>query len=78
MAAHLFCLAGIDQQKCPSGEAEKEDLFRAGLGEKEVCFDNTTILQEKFHGMILTHFPGLRDGGGFRFLKDKKWTLYHN
>ena len=67
MAAHLFCLAAIDQQKCPSGEAEKGDLSRAGLGEKEVCFNVTTISQEKFHRMILTHFSRLRDGGGFDF-----------
>ena len=74
---NFFCLAIAEQQKCPSSEIEKEDLFRAGLGEKEICFDDMHISQENFHDKVISHFPRLKDGGGFRFLKGKVIIFSH-
>ena len=42
---------------------------RAGLGEKEIAFEDAIISQEDFHEIILEHYPRLREGAGFRFLK---------
>lgn len=41
---HRFvCLAYRDQCKIPTSDVEKDDLFRAGLGEKEVVFDSLQL-----------------------------------
>lgn len=67
---HKFCcLAFKDQYRSPTTEASKEELYRAGLGDKEITFDDLSMSQKEFHELILEHFPRLRDGGGFRFLK---------
>lgn len=71
----FFCLAYTDQEKSPTCDAEKDELFRAGLGEKEICFEDVTISQEEFHEIIQDHFPRLREGGGSRFLKGRICTL---
>ena len=63
------CLARVDQQKIPTLDKEKEELFLAGLGEKEIFFNNIDIDSNEFREIILEHFPRLKDGGGFRFLK---------
>ena len=65
----FFCLAYTDQDKCPTYEADKDELYQAGLGEKEIVFEDVNISQEEFHDVILEHFPRLREGGGFRLLK---------
>ena len=71
----FFCLAYIDQGNSPTSEASKDELFRAGLEEKEILFENVNISQEEFHKIILDHYPRLRDGGGFRFLKGERKSL---
>ena len=65
----FYCLAYTDQDKSPTCEALKDELFRAGLGEKEISFEDSNISQEEFHDIILNHYPRLQEGGGFRFLK---------
>ena len=65
----FFCLAYMDQCKSPTSEADKEELFRAGLGEKEIAFEDVNISQEEFHDVILENFPCLQGWGGFRLLK---------
>lgn len=67
----FFCLAYIDQEKSPTCEADKDELYRAGLGEKEITFEDATVSQEEFYEIILDNYPRLRQGGGFRFLKGK-------
>lgn len=67
---HKFmCLAYIDQDRSPTTDFEKEELYRAGLGEKDVAFENLEIEQSEFRDIILENFPRLETGGGFRFLK---------
>ena len=49
---------------------DKDELYRAGLGEK-ITFEDATVSQEEFHENILDNYPRLREGGGFWFLKGK-------
>ena len=65
----FFCLAYKDQTRSPTTEADKEELFRAGLGEKELTFNDVNMNQQDFHHLILEAFPRLKKAGGFRFLK---------
>lgn len=71
----FFCLAFKDQERIPTTEGEKEELYRAGLGEKEITFEDVEMGREEFHESILDAFPRLKEGGGFRFLKGK-WHLF--
>ena len=67
---HSFvCLPYCGQNKIPTREIEKDDLLRAGLGEKEVEFHNLEIGAEAFRDLMYDKFPPLRSGGGFEFLK---------
>ena len=66
---HKFvCLAYTDQQ-VPVREAEKDELFAAGLGEKEIVFDDLFASAEDFRDILYEAFPQLRDGGGYQLLK---------
>ena len=47
----------------------KDVLFKAGLGEKEIEFNNLDASPEEFREVILNAYPKLRDGGGYQFLK---------
>ena len=73
----FYCLAYTDQDKSPTCEADKDELYRAGLGEKEISFEDSNISQESFHDIILHHYPRLQEGGGFRFLKGKIVGFYN-
>ena len=42
--AKFFCLAYTDQEKSPTSEASQDELFRAGLGQKEILFEDANIL----------------------------------
>ena len=64
-----MCLAYTGQERIPTTEFDKEKLYQAGLGEKEVVFDDLDLSEEDFKEVILQAFPRLRAGGGFRFLK---------
>ena len=67
---HKFvCLAYRDQDRIPTTDADKEELFQAGLGEKEIHFDSLDIEQDEFKEILFSNFPRLKDGGGFQFLK---------
>ena len=67
---HKFvCLAHIGQEKVPLREKEKDELFVAGLGGKELEFDNLEASEEEFQETIFEGFPQLRDGGGYQFLR---------
>lgn len=61
-----FCLAYVGRSRLPTSEAEKDDLFEAGLGEKEVEFDQLDISADKF---LFEAFPRLRDAGGYQICK---------
>ena len=67
---HKFvCLAYKDQERIPTVDADKEELYQAGLGEKEVAFETLDISQVEFRNLLLEHFPRLKEGGGFQLLK---------
>lgn len=67
---HKFCcLASRDDTRSPTTDAGREQLARAGLGFKEIEFEDLYATQQEFHDIILENFPRLEDGGGFRFLK---------
>ena len=67
---HKFvCLAYIHQTKIPSTDAEKEELYQAGLGEKEISFESLDMSQADFRNILLHNFPPLNKGCGFQLLK---------
>ncbi len=67
---HTFvCLALCNQTRIPTKEVDKDDLMRAGLGEKVISFDEFDIGAEEFRQVLFDHFPTLKDGGGYEFFK---------
>ena len=67
---HKFvCLAYRDQIKIPTTDFEKDELYQARLGEKEIVFESLDINQADFRSIILETYLRLVAGGGFRFLK---------
>ena len=67
---HKFvCLAHRDQDRIPTTDAEKEELYLAGLWEKEIEFESLDIPLSEFCEKLFKSFPRLRDGGGFQLLK---------
>ena len=67
---HRFvCLAYHDQEKIPTADVEKDDLFAAGLGEKEVEFETLDMNGEEFRDLLYREFPKLREAGGFQLCK---------
>ena len=38
-----MCLAYCGQSKLPSSEAERDELFEAGLGEKDIEFEDVEV-----------------------------------
>ena len=65
----FYCLAYVGQSRLPTSEAEKDDLFEAGLGEKEVEFDQLDISADEFKEVLCEAFPQLRDAGGYQICK---------
>ncbi len=53
----------------PTTDAEKEELYQAGLGENMVEFESLQLTKEQFKGVIYKAFPPLQSSGGFQFLK---------
>ena len=70
----FFCLAFTGQDKSTTCEAEKDELFRASLGERDIVFEDVNISQEEFHAIIIDNFPRLQEGGGIRFLEGVIWN----
>ncbi len=67
---HRFvCLAYKDQDKTPTTDFEKDELRRAGLGEKEVVFSSLGLDVDEFKEVLFASFPRLREGGGYQMLK---------
>ena len=67
---HKFmCLGYCGQARLPCSETERNDLFEAGLGEKEIEFESLSCSPNAFQDIIFTAFPQLRDAGGYQFLK---------
>ena len=67
---HRFvCLGYREQDRIPTTDFDKDELFQAGLGEKEISFPSLEIDATSFKELILSTFPKLRDGGGFQLLK---------
>ena len=67
---HKFmCLAYCGQSKLPSSEADRDELFEAGLGEKTIEFENINCSPNEFRETIFSAFPQLRESGGYQFLK---------
>lgn len=67
---HRFmCLAYHDQEKIPTTEQDKEDLYKAGLGEKMVAFPDISASREEFVDVLFEEFPKLSSAGGFELCK---------
>ena len=67
---HRFvCLAWKDQGRVPTTDTEKDDLMKAGLGEKTIEFSSLDMSAEEFRDEIYSAFPKLQEGGGFHFCK---------
>ena len=50
---HFVCLGYFDQPKIPTTDTEKDDLFKAGLGEKEIEFSSLQMSSEEFKDVII-------------------------
>ena len=69
---HQFvCLSCCQQKKVPTTEVERNVLFEAGLGRKEVEFDSLDMDSQEFRDFISESFPRLREGGGYQFCRCK-------
>lgn len=44
----FICLASVDQTRIPTREYEKDELLEAGLGEKEIAFEDHHISADEF------------------------------
>ena len=67
---HRFvCLANHAQQKIPTTDSEKDMLYKAGLGEKVVEFEDMNANAEDIRDLLYCVFPKLEFGGGFVFCK---------
>ena len=72
---HKFvCLAYVGQDKMPMSDYDKEELYQAGLGEKEIIFKSLDLSQQQFRDVLMNEYPRLRDGGGFQLLKGNLYT----
>ena len=55
---HKFvCLAHRDQDHIPTTDAEKEELYQAGLWEKEIELNHSTYLRVNFEKSCSNLFP---------------------
>ena len=65
---HRFvCLAYCDQYKIPTSDVEKDDLLRAGLGEKEVVFESLDLDADEFKKVLYEAYPQLEAAGWFSY-----------
>ena len=64
---HKFmCLAFCGQSQAPASEIDRKELFEAGLGEKEIEFDNLDCSPSEFRETIFATFQ-LCEAGGYQF-----------
>ena len=67
---HRFvCLANPEQQRIPTTDNEKDELYKAGLGEKLIEFNNINADAEQIRDVLYTAFPKLENAGGFVLCK---------
>jgi len=67
---HKFvCLAKYKQRRLPTTDHEKDVLFMAGLGEKEIEFFDLKMDAGEFRDLLYQYYPSLKDGGGYQFFK---------
>ena len=67
---HRFvCLAYYDQPRITTTDADKDELIKAGLGEKCIEFPSLDINGEEMCDIIYSAFPKLKDGGGFELCR---------
>ena len=67
---HKFvCLSSHIQECITTKDVDKDNLFRAGLGEKEIEFHDMHLDGTEFRDLLYEAYPKLKDGGGFQFLK---------
>ena len=67
---HRFvCLSYVGEYKVPTSAVTKDDLLKAGLGEKNIEFSSLDIPAEEFRDVIYDNFPKLRNGGGFELCR---------
>ena len=69
MAPQVCVPSPRDQDRIPTTDAEKEELYQAGLWEKEIEFESLDIPQSEFREKLFKCFSRLRDGGSFQLLK---------
>ncbi len=63
---HRFvCLAYFEQQRIPTTDGEKDELIKAGLGEKCVEFSSLNLNGQEINNVLISAFPRLKDGGFF-------------
>jgi hypothetical protein len=63
------CLGFYGQKKIPTTESERDELFEAGLGRKEVEFPSLDMDANEFRELVFETFPKLCDGGGYQFCR---------
>ena len=67
---HRFvCLADHEQQRIPTTDTEKDALYKAGLGEKMVEFEDMEANAEEIRDLLYCVFPKLKSSGGFVLCK---------
>ena len=65
----FYCLGRVDCNTIPRKEYDKDELFSAGLGEKDIHFDDLDASAVEFRAMILETYPKLKGAGGYQFMK---------
>ena len=67
---HRFvCLAYYDQPKIPTTDGEKDELIKAGLGEKIIEFPSLNANGDDLSDILYSTFPKLKEGGGFELCR---------
>ena len=62
-------MAYRDQCRIPTTDFDKDELYEAGLGIKEVEFNSVDMSSEEFREVMLESYPKLKDAGGYLFFK---------
>lgn len=67
---HRFvCLAYMGEGKRPTSAMTKDELLKAGLGEKTIEFPTLDCSAEEFRDLMHENFPKLKNGGGYEFCR---------
>lgn len=67
---HRFvCLAYHGQDKVPTAGGQKDELYEAGLGEKDIEFPQLDIQGNELRQILLNEFPKLEAGVGYQLCR---------